>query len=118
MKLGIDVNSADMCWSLFTIITNGNKEIKQVLLPTTYKKITKQSAPDFIERFPAWSLTALMGLIPNSINFVYENDSIFVLKKIENDNYIADYYEVSFVKDNPLDTVFEMIVWLKENGKI
>lgn len=67
---------------------------------------------------PAWSLSALIGLIPNSINFGYENDSIFILKKIENGNYIADYYEVSFVKDNPLDAAFEMVMWLKENKKI
>ena len=64
IELGIDLNTADMCISLFTITTNGNKEIKQVLLPLNYSKVTEYPAPDFIERFPAWSLSALLGLMP------------------------------------------------------
>lgn len=64
IELGIDVNTADMCISLFTIITNGSKEIKQVLIPLNYSNVTEYPTPDFIERFPAWSLSALLDLMP------------------------------------------------------
>ena len=114
IELGIDINTADNVIVLF-----GDREgTKTVVMPKETLDVIRTPFSDIREIIPAWSLTALLGLIPNSINFGYENDSIFILKKIENGNYIADYYEVSFVKDNPLDAAFEMIVWLKDNGKI
>lgn len=105
IALGIDVNTADMFW-----LTTDKPRLH--ILVEDLKNYSRWDC------MPAWSFSALLGLIPNSINFGYYNDSTFVLKKIENGNYIADYYEVSFVKDNPLDAAFEMVVWLKENGKI
>lgn len=96
----LPLESADMFW-----LVSGNTPRVHVLT----EPLSNYSQ---WESYPCWSLTALLGLIPNSINFGYENDSIFVLRKIENGNYIADYYEVSFVKDNPIDAVFEMILKL------
>lgn len=127
IELGIDVNTADMCWSLFTVITNGNKEIKHVLLPTSYEKITKQSAPDFIERHPAWSLSALENLMPFQI---IENNERYGLKQWKGYNSQGETYCFEYVsniatilyetyhRNNPLDAAFEMVCWLLENNKI
>ena len=125
IELGIDVNTADMCWSLFTVITNGNKDIKQVLLPTSYGEVTKQPAPDFIERFPAWSLTALLELMPKLYEFENDPDDggcqPNLCKGWDNNKwhivyrssiYITEWYE------DPIDAAFEMVYWLKENGRI
>ena len=109
IELGIDVNTADMCWSLFTIITNGNKDIKQVLLPTSYGEVTKQPAPDFIERNPAWSLTTLLELIP---------PGNILLRDALSGKYKCINTVDSNLYDNPVDAAFEMVVWLKENGKL
>lgn len=64
--------------------------------------------------FPCWSLAALLSALPKTINFGYENDSIFVLRHLENGKYLADYYEVSYVKDNPVDACYELILELHE----
>ena len=63
---------------------------------------------------PCWSLAALLGVIPKKINFGYENDSTFVLKPLTNGKYLADYYEISYVKDNPIDACYELILKLNE----
>jgi hypothetical protein len=132
IELGINVNTADMCWSLFTIITNGNKDIKQVLLPTSYGVVIKQSAPDFIERHPAWSLSALLGMMPKSICIKQSEHSgyfYFLEWQFANDNslrYVGhdgkcliDIYSDHDVKwKDSIDTAFEMICWLKENNKL
>lgn len=111
VELGIDVNTADMCWSLFTVITNGNKEIKQVLLPTTYEEITKQPAPDFIERYSAWSLAALMDLLDDASGLAKEYGLLWYCYD-NRKSHCTKHYETQ------IDAVFEMVCWLKENGKI
>lgn len=60
-------------------------------------------------QFPAWSLTALLELLPN--------DTIYrpMLYKVANNNLWHGY---SNWFDNPLDAVFDMVCWLKENGKM
>ena len=107
IELGVDINTADMCWSLFTVITNGNKEMKQILLPTSYEKITKQSAHYFIERYPAWTLSALLDVLPSSTL-----DS-------SNCHYYRLYCMKRFTEwhGNPIDTCVEMIIKLKEKDK-
>ena len=121
IELGIDLNTADMCISLFTITTNGNKEIKQVLLPLNYSKVTEYPAPDFIERFPAWSLSALLGLMPTDD----KKDEYYVDTESHSDYHTVSYRNCwdgcihsEYSKESLLDGAFEMIVWLKENGKI
>lgn len=126
MELDIDINTADMCWSLFTLIINGNKnDIKQVLLSTSYREVTKQPAPDFIERYPAWSLSALLELMPKD-----ESKTIYLCLGGSNgmehtfdwfcccDENDEPYGYKTFHTSNPIDCIFEMVVWLKENNKI
>lgn len=128
MELGIDVDTADMCISLFTIITNGNKEIKQVLVPLNYSNVTECPAPDFIERFPTWSLSALLDIIPPYLGEFKDGIDFGFSKAMNSKWYSAHYIQLdnsglaSFNKtvtgDTAIDAAFEMVVWLKENGKI
>lgn len=74
----------------------------------------KYGNPLLSQEIAAWSLAALLSVLPKTINFGYENDSTFVLKPLENGKYLADYYEVSCVKDNPIDACYEVIIRLNE----
>lgn len=58
---------------------------------------------------PAWSLSALLELIPSTV-FLYTK-----LVKWD-ENYYIEHKEMLY--DNPVDAVFEMVCWLKENEKI
>lgn len=113
IELGVDINTADMYYSFDYNIEEYDEDAQ--IIP---KSELGQHFSLFPKDILAWSLTALFNIIPKKINFGYENDSTFVLKPLENGKYLADYYEVSFVKDNPIDVAFEMVVWLLENKKL
>ena len=60
-------------------------------------------------RAPAWSLSALLKLIPKfSLEKDISNNAGYQLHY----NYNTTYY------DEPADAAFEMICWLKENKKL
>lgn len=123
VELGIDTNTADMCLSLFTLIINGNENINQILLPISYKRVTEQQAPSFIKRFPAWSLTALLELMPliNEYNIEYRP----IIERHADNGWACKYYNEETRSTNdvyirrygktPLDAAFEMICWLLED---
>lgn len=96
IELGIDVNTADMYW-----------------WPTSLRYyIEAMDDGDFDEtegHIPAWSLSALMELIPSNV-FLYSR-----LVKWDESYYIETR---EMLYDNPVDAAFEMIVWLLENKKI
>ena len=56
---------------------------------------------------PAWSLSALLRLIPNFNMFKRTIEC-----KIETTNHLIDK------ACDPIDAAFEMVCWLKENEKI
>lgn len=96
IELGIDVITADMYWW------------------ATSKRyyIEAMDDGDFNEReghVPAWSLSALLELIPAGN---------ILLRDALSKNYKCINTVDSDLYDNPLDAVFEMVCWLKENGKI
>ena len=56
----------------------------------------------------AWSLSALLELIPN-----------WTMDKTDKVNLTCNpYYHCESCYEDPIDAVFEMVCWLKENGKI
>ena len=90
-----------------------------------YRQFKKTEDFNDCRYLPAWSLAALLGLMPKL--YEYENDpedggcQPNLCKGWDNNQwhivyrpslYITDWY------DDPLDAAFEMICWLKENGKI
>ena len=96
IELGIDVNTADMCYC--QIVLSSNKtEPKPIAVP-----------PKHPEDIPAWSLSALLKLAEA---YCMQTDTIgkhFIAS--EKGQYITDSY------DEPLDAAFEMVCWLLENG--
>ena len=94
IELGLDVNTADMYYT---------SEHSTPSIMTGAKS-------DYSSYVPAWSLSALLELMPN-----------FTLNGFGNGQFNcrderADTY--ALVDTCPLDAAFEMICWLKENGKI
>ncbi len=104
IELGIDKNTADM--------RIGNYVGKSGKVDGTnvhyYAKEESFGAPEII---PCWSLSALMGLMSKSIISTPNPFS---------DNYCCRNieFDMECYADNPVDAVFEMVCWLKENKKI
>ena len=95
VELGIDVNTADMYYDCNSYGIQGKPE---VAIGTVWSK-----------DIPAWSLAALLKLIPK---FSLEKD---ISKNAEYQlhyNYNTVYY------DEPVDAAFEMICWLKKYDKL
>lgn len=76
---------------------------------------------------PAWSITALLGLMPFQI---IENNNRFGFYQTKGFNKQGETYRLGYKTNNDsflfetswhngvVDAAFEMVVWLKENGKI
>ena len=60
---------------------------------------------------PAWSLSALLRLTPNDVSLLHFEDAYQAV-------YDVRPYYITNKSNNPLDAVFEMVCWLKENNKI
>lgn len=100
IELGIDIDTADMLWTYDFMVNdiNGLNVISELLKPEK-------------NDIPAWSLTALLKLMPyyilHSPNPLSEKYCCICVE-----------YEIETYGDSQLDAVFEMIVWLKENNKL
>ena len=95
VELGIDVNTADMYYDCNNYGIQGKPE---VAVGTVWSK-----------DIPAWSLTALLKLIPKfSLEKDISNNAGYELHY----NYNTTYY------DEPVDAAFEMICWLKKYDKL
>ena len=95
IELGIDVNTADMYWWY-----SGKRYYVESMDDNDFNKESD---------IPAWSLSALLELIPAGN---------ILLRDALSKNYKCINSIDSDLYDNPLDAAFEMVVWLKENEKI
>jgi len=127
IELGIDVNTADMYWWSTSL----------------RYYIEAMDDGDFNEaegHVPAWSLTALMNLLPSEFTEVSKYSE--TTYKIDIRKYAltddVDIYQIAYgnykwyedgshswkdminsgEREELIDAVFEMVVWLKENEKI
>ena len=114
IELGIDVNTADMHYSTWTILNEG----EYILSPNQGDTIEELQEAYGNQVIPAWSLTALFGFLPEHTQ---------VPSSLKQNRYMCDFHNgiVEFGDDyhkekstNLFDAVFETVVWLKENGKI
>ena len=101
IELGIPKNTADM--------RIGNYVGKSGKVDGTnvhyYTKEESFGAPEII---PAWSLNALLELIPN-----------WTMDKTDKVNLTCNpYYHCESCYEDPIDAAFEMVCWLKENNKL
>ena len=110
IELGIDVNTADMYWWY-----GGKIHYVEAMDDGDFNKESD---------IPAWSLTALLGLMPDRL---YINDDEEYWFKLDNVGglYRCYYeedefeYDLSFFDgEEPIDVLFNMVIWLKENNNI
>lgn len=108
--LGLDVNTADMYYDVNSYGIQGKPEIA----------VGKVWSKDI----PAWSLSALLNLMPK----LYDEDDLNdggcqpnLCKGWDNNLwhcvYRVDMYGTNWY-DEPIDAAFEMICWLLKNKKI
>ena len=122
IELGIDINTADIIYTTFY-----GKISKNLPMPREAYDILKCPI-DGDKCVPAWSLTALLGILP--LHLIVNGDVYkFGMSKGFNKNgetYAIKYniFNTTFYLhltnfyNNPIEACVEMIVWLKENGKI
>lgn len=109
IKLEIDVNTADMFYC------NGHVSVLQSSDFITVNSRMREIYPEAENYIPAWSLTALLELMnvnEYKMALKYGNCSEYTM--CFDDNYTFN----SITKDDAIDSVFKMFVWLKENGKL
>ena len=131
IDLGIDVNTADMYYPHL-----GGGQYGET--PRVGDAIEMYSSkPDI----PAWSLSALMNMLPSEFTEVGKYSTTIYEIKIRKYNLIEDVnlYQIAYgnykfheedghsywkdmintgEKEDLLDAVFQMICWLKENNKL
>lgn len=120
VEIGIDLNTADMHYA-FTMIGGGAfQEMidnSATLLPG--KKNTKYPYE------PAWSLSALLELMPKLYEFENDPDDggcqPNLCKGWDNNQWHIVYRSSIYITewyDDPVDAAFDMVCWLLENKKI
>ena len=119
IKLGIDVNTSDMRYGYIAPYDFSDRMYDGGYDEVPYPKdfLVKNpnfSANEYDGELHAWSLSALVDLMPKNV----EIERTYI-------GWRCDYYSnddslLKYGKDkNTLfDAVFEMVCWLKENGKI
>ena len=108
-ELWIDINTADMYWWYL-----GKSSGKRYYVGT-------MDDDDFNEKIdvPAWSLSALLDVLPILERKGYQKDKPRLLYNVAINKWIVDsHVYTTDAYDNPVDAAFEMVCWLKENGKI
>ena len=116
IELGIDVNTADMCYRIVAYNPNDTHVYQPYCFVGTLES-----------DIPAWSLSALISLMP----FHYiENNNRFGFYQVKGLNRKGETYRFGYKTNNDfflfetswyndvIDAAFEMICWLKENKKI
>lgn len=105
IELGIDVNTADMHYSTWTILDG-----EYVLSPNQGQTIEELQEDYGNQIIPAWSLATL---------FVILTEQDFTIKAIGNEfNIDIPIRHCKIWFSSLLDAAFEMVCWLKENEKI
>lgn len=117
IELGIDINTADL--TIIDLPIQGGDRFKFISsrLPNdTFPSITDGKS----EKVPAWSLSALLGLMPTDD----KKDEYYVDIESHSDYHIISYRNCwdgcihsEYSKESLLDAVFKMVCWLLENKK-
>ena len=118
LELGIDINTADMHYHMIFPDVFANKLPHFAIDAEIGKRNTSND-------LPAWSLSALLGLMPFHI---IENDVRYGFQMVKGLNKEGEIYKIRYegyislvetlIYNNPIDAAFEMVCWLKENNKI
>ena len=111
VELGIDPSTADMHYSSWTILADG-----EFILSPNYGQTIEEMQEDYGNQIiPAWSLSALLQLMPrvgHSFPELCRGKETGLFYMWLDEEFDTQKYS------NPIDAAFEMICWLKENRKI
>ena len=145
IELGIDVDTSDMRYGYIAPYDFSDRMYDGGYDEVPYPKDFLKRNPNFSENdydseLPAWSLTALLNLLPSEFTEVgkystttYKIDIRKYKFTDEVDLYQIAYGSIKFdvdgqdsfkdmvntgQKENLIDAVFQMIIWLKENNKL
>lgn len=119
IELGIDINSADMHYvrqktDFMGKPVDGKWSDPKYGNPEKANYIVQNFSS--YEKLPAWSLSALLALMPV---LDIDGEPVFFWLTTGLETWYAEYVnEAIFDANNPIDAAFEMICWLKENNKI
>ena len=126
IELGIDVNTADMHYSTWTILNKG----EYILSPNQGETIEELQENYGNQVIPAWSISALLNLMPPYL-FEFErgidlniypslNGKAWHCSYMPNavENMKNDKFKQITKGDNLIDAAFEMVVWLKKNKNL
>lgn len=146
IELGIGVDTADMRYGYIAPYEFSDRMYDGGYDEVPYPKDFLKKNPNFSENeydgeLPAWSLSALMNMLPSEfygetiygVTITYKVD--FRKYKFTDD---VDLYQIAYgnykfyedgnsswkdmintgEKENLIDAVFQMIIWLKENNKL
>lgn len=117
IELGIDINTADMLWTYdFTV-----NDINGLNVISNHFKPEENDVP-------AWSLSALLELIPPYLGEFKDGIDFGFSKAMNGKWYSAHYikfnddglvsFNITVTGDTAIDAAFEMVVWLLENKKL
>lgn len=111
----LPIESADMKW--FTPADNESEFIEEVSLinnKSEYTLFDNVSDCNDTPYIPAWSLAALLEIIPwGQVNRM-TNSNKWEASSWTNSNFVSEFYVEGY--DNPIDACYEMILTLKEKG--
>lgn len=118
IELGLDIETSDM----YYIEDSSNNPYCELYA----SKLNEEARKHYnIYYIPAWSLSALLGLMPKLYEFKddpedggcqpnlckgWDNNQWHIVYRLS--IYITEWY------NDPIDAAFEMIVWLKENREL
>lgn len=120
LRCGVSAESADMMWSRL----DKTRDHNLYAVPWYTPRLPNRKITD--NDFPAWSLSALLGLIPHVIEVYDDGDYYFSLAQEfpASEDYHAAYMycwaddDVLVGKRSscPIEACVQLIEWLKENG--
>ena len=129
LRCGVSADTADMCLSTRTRRYDGTfiaKKHQTTNLWIGYPCRRTTSGDEELENIPAWSLSALLGLIPHVIEVYDDGDYYFSLAQEfpASEDYHAAY-KYCWADDDvfvgkrsscPIEACVQLVEWLKENN--
>lgn len=118
IELGIDINTADMHYSTWTILNEG----EYILSPNQGETIEELQEDYGNQVIPAWSLAALIQVLPITIVDSWTDYCLMLDIKAKMPRYVkyGDVYHPEFPwdfkKQSLLDSIVESIFWLHKNN--
>lgn len=119
LKLGLNPESADMRYE-HTI--HEREDLQTPMYGFNISSMKYYEDIENITYLPAWSLSALLEVMPSRINDTYK---LSLIKDDVTNGYYYNYTDrkerrlrTSFASYNPFDAAFEMMCWLLENKKV